>query len=134
MTRTVRYFWITGTAAAALLVPTRAAAMPDRPAPEPDRLTPVVQIVEVPIDDTENEATQVVIAAALGAAVAAAAEQPAASPTQTPVLSTSPTSSRPDQMRQTAGNSNGTPSSQASQHPRATERLGSSPPRIHPPR
>jgi hypothetical protein len=67
----LRYWWITGTAAAALLVPAPAVAKPAPP--EPDRMTPAVRMVEVPVDDADSEAAQMIIAAALGAAVATAA-------------------------------------------------------------
>ncbi|WP_433359963.1 hypothetical protein ACQPZX_25895 [Actinoplanes sp. CA-142083] len=69
---------IVGTAAVALILPAPAAAVPDRPAGEgAEQLRPAVEVVErpvrVPVDDFGDEATQMLVAAALGAVAAAAA-------------------------------------------------------------
>lgn len=65
--------WIFGMAVGTLFVATPAAAVTNRPASdETNRPQPMIQRVEVPVDDTTDEAAQMTLAAALGAAVAAA--------------------------------------------------------------
>jgi hypothetical protein len=77
MTPTVRYaIWTVGIAAGALLAPAPAGAATNRPPrPEVDHSQTVIERVEVPVDDTTDEAAQMTIAAALGAAIAVVARR-----------------------------------------------------------
>jgi hypothetical protein len=74
MSPTMRYAtWTIGIAVGALLVPAPAAARPPR---EPvGHSQTVIQRVEVPVDDTTDEAAQMTIAAALGVAIGAVARR-----------------------------------------------------------